>query len=435
MEFSKNNYILTEEDQEFFKNWVELNLMGISWEGRYLSEFNEFWTTLFAPNKSVADQFEDIKCFQQGLKVGPIISWGKWLSDKFAAYCFIYKGASIRELALISNQSASNLATNLRIFFTERFPNLVEVFNDQFLIGNSLSENLDLTFLKLDQKFTLEASQIRGSLEGEVFTGLELTLYSEWESIRKFKESTSSVEKKKTKVEKQPIIHVKFIQELLLLFMLGGILIFAIKVGNKWYEDYLVKEISIFEPNFFWLDKNLAFEGDKSLDPKDISISLDELEELEKLESKKFITSELATTRFEVESDVVLTSVDSLPRDFNVADLEQSTYEETRKGGYRNNRYGRRKAYRVMLTSVNAEKTKSELQILLKEFDVKQVDNVKPGTKIPGGIYFNLHVPRKLLKHFLSKLSSVEEATILESKTLSRGPANSSRVFIWIKSI
>ena len=169
--------------------------------------------------------------------------------------------------------------------------------------------------------------------------------------------------------------------------------------------------------------------------PKDLSISLDELEELEKLESKQFITDEFVVTRFEVESDVVLTSVDSLPKDFDIAGLEQSAYEETKKGGYRNNRYGRRKAYRVMLTSVNPTKTKKELLSLLKEFDVKQVDNVKPGTRIPGGIYFNLHVPRKLLKHFLSKLSNVEEATILESKTLSRGPANSSRVFIWIKSI
>ena len=31
---------------------------------------------------------------------------------------------------------------------------------------------------------------------------------------------------------------------------------------------------------------------------------------------------------FEVESEVVLTSWDSLPKDFNVADLEQSDYEE-----------------------------------------------------------------------------------------------------------
>jgi hypothetical protein len=435
MEFSIKNNILTGEDQEFFKNWIELNLMGISWEGRYLSEFNDFWNKLFTPNKSILDQFEDIKYFQRNLKVGPIISWGKWVADKFTAYCFIYKGASIRELSTISNQSPSDLATSLRIFFTERFPNLVEVFNEQFLIGNSLSENLDLTFLKLDQQLNLDPTLIRGSLEGEVFTGLELTLYSEWENLKKFKDSKIHDDKNKTIVEKPPIIHVKFIQELLLLFVLGGVLIFAIKVGNKWYEDYLVKEISIFEPNFFWLDKNLAFKGDKSLDPKDISISLDELEELEKLESKKFVTSELATTRFEVESDVVLTSVDSLPKDFDVADLEQSTYEETKKGGYRNNRYGRRKAYRVMLTSVDPVKTKLELLTLLKEFDVKQVDNVKPGTKIPGGIYFNLHVQRKLLKHFLSKLSSVEESTILESKTLSRGPANSSRVFIWIKSI
>ena len=183
------------------------------------------------------------------------------------------------------------------------------------------------------------------------------------------------------------------------------------------------------------MDKNLAFKGDQGLDPKDISISLDELEELEKIESKKFVTKKDMASRFEVESDVVLTSVDSLPKDFDVANLELSTYEEEKKGGYRNNRYGRRKAYRVMLTSVDPSKTKKKLLNLLEEFDVAQVDNVKPGKRIPGGIYFNLNVRRVLLKQFLSKLSAAEESTILESKTLSRGPPNSSRVFIWIKSI
>ena len=99
---------------------------------------------------------------------------------------------------------------------------------------------------------------------------------------------------------------------------------------------------------------------------------MDELEALEKIESKKSSETNSEANRYEVESDVVLTSVDSLPKDFDIADLEQSNYEEIRKGGYRNSRYGRRKAYRVMMTSVDARKTKDELNKILPTFEVNK---------------------------------------------------------------
>lgn len=88
-----------------------------------------------------------------------------------------------------------------------------------------------------------------------------------------------------------------------------------------------------------------------------------------------------------------------------------------------------------MMTSVSPKTTKRELVSLLDKYNVKQVDNVKPGKEIPGGIYFNLYVPRKMIKEFLSHVSSVEESTILESKTVFGGPAGTNKVFIWIKSI
>jgi hypothetical protein len=72
---------------------------------------------------------------------------------------------------------------------------------------------------------------------------------------------------------------------------------------------------------------------------------------------------------------------------------------------------------------------------ILNQYKVKQVDNVKPGMEIPGGIYFNLYVSRKILKKFLSRVSIVEESTILESKTVFGGPEGTNKVFIWIKQI
>jgi hypothetical protein len=72
---------------------------------------------------------------------------------------------------------------------------------------------------------------------------------------------------------------------------------------------------------------------------------------------------------------------------------------------------------------------------LLSKFGVSQVDNVKPGTEIPGGIYFNLHVPSQNLKEFMSEVSAFGEATIFESRAQGRDEPGKNRVFIWVKSI
>jgi hypothetical protein len=219
------------------------------------------------------------------------------------------------------------------------------------------------------------------------------------------------------------------------LFLIGGILIFAVKYGNKWYESYLVKKISLFEPNFFWLDKNLSFKTDTILKNDKIDIKSNELERLEEIESKKVFQDTASTSRYGVESDVVLTSVDSLPKNFADISFEQSEYEEIKKGGYRNMRYGRRKAYRIMMTSVSPKEAKRKIISYLDKYKIKQVDNVKPGTEIPGGLYFNLYVPIEYLKEFIEEVSVVEESIILESKTVRGGPPGTSKVFIWVKTI
>ncbi|MEX0798351.1 MAG: hypothetical protein WEB87_06390 [Bacteriovoracaceae bacterium] len=429
---------LTETDQSIFKEWLELNVDSISWEGRYIREFEEFWNELFLPGKSASFQISRLLFAREKAHSGPLVTWFNWLLERFLCYLFLHKGVSLRDLGKLSKISERQISLILRDFFIERFPHLEDKLNERFQVGNAISQNLFLTFEDLKKSFEMDTG-LRGSLEGEILTSLEITLYPDWKVIfqqlkKMNKESDISLGKlaNKATFKKQ----VKFFQELALLFLVGGLIIFTIKVGNKYYEDYLVKKISLFEPNFFWLDKSLSFKSMDPLEINEVDLSYKELEKLEKIESTKvFDDEDLDTQRFDVESDVVLTSVEALPKDFTVADLEQSEYEEVRKGGYRNSRYGRRMAYRVMMTSVDPLVTKSKLLEVLKSFDVKQVDNVKPGTSIPGGLYFNLYVPGKEVKTFLSKVAQVEEATILESKTVFGGPYGSNKVFIWIKSI
>jgi len=430
------NEILTIEDQAHFKKWIELNLTSISWEGRYLDEFNSFWQDIFKPDISIEAQFAVFNDILDLIQEGPLISWIKWLREKLLCYLFIYKNQDIKTLSDAAQMPPTEIATIARDFFIERYPHLEELINVKFQIGNRLSENLYLKFQDLKEELQL-SDYIRGSAESEIMTGLEITLYSEWGKLK------SSFGLPKGEDQLQKVRHqgntkspkFRFFSELLLLFLVGALLIFGIKVGNNIYEKYLIDNISLFEPDFLNIGTNLSFKSETSITKDDIEISMDELEALEKIESKQVFEDKNEVNRYEVESDVVLTSVDALPKDFDIADLEQSTYEEVKKGGYRNNRYGHRKAYRVMMTSVDAEKTKEQVNKLLENFEVKQVDNVKPGTEIPGGIYFNLFVPRTTLKDFLSKVSSIEQATILESKTSQGGPAGADKVFIWIKSI
>lgn len=429
--------ILTDENQVRFRNWLELNIESITWEGRYTTEFDLFWNHLFAGDSLLSEQFAKLDYSMAIIQSGPIISWFQWMTEKFICYCFIYTNLSIREIALHSSRSESVIALILREFFVQRFPHLEDGLNDYFHMGTITSAQLDLTFKTLQKSLQL-SDLLRGSLEDEIMTNLELTLYDDWnvlyeDVVKQGKEKQLNIEKIKHKasVDKQ----IKFIWELSILFLLGGLIILGLKFGNKWYEDYLIDKITLLEPNFFWLDKSLSFKEISPTEADGIELNYKELESLEALENRNVFSDDEKTTRFEVESDVILTSVDALPRDFTAAGLEQSEYEELRKGGYRDTRYGRQKAYRVMMTTAEAKLVVNQLSEMLEKYGVKKADNVRPGTQIPGGYYFNLYVPRKLLKGFLSSVSAVEDAQILESKTRFGGPFGMNKVFIWIKTI
>lgn len=428
--------ILSADEQIHFKDWIRLNTASITWEGRYLKEFNDFWLKIFAENSSIEDQFLRLNRLINYSEDGPIISWFKWLKFKFIAFLYIEHGYSIREISSLSSESPSEISTYLRDFYLQRFPNFEDELNDMFQVADILSENLDRRHLDVKNKIEID-KKIIGSVENEVLASLEVTLYPEWGRLFEALIDKSDYRGTSNKFQIKNMFGDKFqfFTEVIILFFLGAILIFSVKMGNTIYEDYLVKSISLFEPNFLKLDTTLSFQSDK-LKSTDLNIKIDELENLEKIESKKIFQENNKAQRYEVESDVVLTSIDALPKDFDNASLEQSEYEELRKGGYRNSRYGRKKAYRVMMTSVDPKVSKRKILPLLNKYKVQQVDNVKPGTEIPGGIYFNLYVKRAALQKFLAELNGFGEATILESRTSKNiGPAGTDKVFIWIKSI
>lgn len=426
-------------DFENFKQWLDLDINSIAWEGRYADSFSGFWESFFKDEiqpKELGERFDYAKKIA---KSGPLISWLTWLFEKFITYTFINKNLSVREISLQYDLPERYISTILRDHLIKVYPTYEDLINEKFQISNVSSENLFITFKDIESIMGSEAT-VRGTFEDDILAHMEVTLYPDWPNLVKELRKDILLLKvdfenfqKRTAFKKQ----IRFLQEVILLLLALSLIVFALKNSNKWYEEYLVNKITLFEPNFFWLDKSLTYQEQDLLARQSIDLSNKELEELEKIEAQQVFSDERLDSRFDPESDVVvLDSVEAVPQ-FGEAETEQSQYEENKKGGYRDSSYGasNKKAYRIMMASVAPTAIKDKIIPLLTRYGISQVDNVKPGTQIPGGLYFNLNVPSKNLKDFMTKVSTFSEATIFESRSQGGDIAGKNRVFIWVKSI
>ena len=415
--------IFKDEDFEEYKEWVCLNLTDVTWQGKYEQEFEEFWKIFFLDGSSFSKIIERFEFAKVHVKVGPLYSWFNWLRDKFICYVFVFKGHSLYDLSHYSNLSVSEISFILRNFFITKFPHLEDYFGEKFQVSGPICDNLYLKFTEILNETSID-SNFNGSSENEILSSLEVTLYPEWNKF--FKElRTELLDKgfnvKKLKERASVSNQKNFLKETVFLFLIGIVSIYLVNYVNIWYEKELSKKINIFELDFFWLDKSLKFR-ERVSDNKDVALNLKELEALENAEGKKD-DFEVEEERFTPESEVILTSVSSLPKDFSSAGLEQSDYEELRKGGYRDNkRSGNRKVYRVLMKSVDPESAIEGLNTVLTKYDAKPLGNVKPGTKVPGGVYYNLYVPRIHLKEFLTNVMEISEATLYENRSRGFNP-------------
>ena len=88
-----------------------------------------------------------------------------------------------------------------------------------------------------------------------------------------------------------------------------------------------------------------------------------------------------------------------------------------------------------MLKAVRPDIVKSKLNKLLVKYDAGPADSVKPGTQVPGGLYYNLYVPREYVQEFIVQAMEEEDATLFETKTRGRNKKGMNKVFIFVKSI
>ena len=428
----ENTIRFLDQDIQEYRKWLKLNIYSVTWKGKYTKEFEEFWPLFFGKDQNLSQIIERFEFAKSIVKIGPLISWLNFLMERLLAYTFIYKKTSLLELSRETGIPVPRMATILRNFFLESFPYFDEYFNNVFHVGNLANHNLHLTFDKVAGEKKL-SKDFYGPADDDILSSLEVTLFDEWPIfIKKLKKHLNIPVKNYKKINTKQIFkkNIGPFFEVIGLLLLGYGLIIGTKNFNKWYEKILVGKIEIFEPQTKWEESNIIF---KKVNPKELAelkAPAKNLEDIKVPETKERIDEE-----FETESEVILSSWKALPKDFNIAGLEQSEYEEFSKRAIRDNRYGNRKIFRVMMESVQPRLTKKKLDDLLSKYQVTQVDNVKPGMYVPGGLYYNIFVPQKFLKEFLAQVMETEEATLYETRTKIKNPPGKGRVFIWIKGL
>ena len=428
--------LLFEADFKDFRQWIQLDIDGVTWQGRFLEEFEEFWSVFFLDGVSLRQMMERFEHASRLIKIGPIASWINWLKEKLLIYVFMVRGFSIHEMSRLTEIPFQDLASILRDFFLARFPHLDDQLSGLFQLGNVASPNLFLTFKEIALRLDISGELI-GSTEDELMPALEITLYAEWKDfllqMKKnlyhhdvhFKQLWSNLAWKK---------YFQIFKEIMALIILGVIFIAVVQQLNQHYQKFLADKISIYEPQLLWLDKTLTFKAPSSgPTSKKFELNLDEVKAI--AETREVDREVMGNDSWATESEVILTSWDALPRDFQTADLEKSSYEEERREGYRDTSAGDKKVFRVMMNSADAESAGQKLNQLMSRYGVTQVDNVRPGMQVPGGTYYNLFVPRENLKEFLAQTMQIDESTLYESRTRDVNYPGKNKVFIWIKTL
>jgi hypothetical protein len=429
--------VFTQSDFQEFRQWLNLNLDGLTWQGRFKKEFESFWDGFFATDLTLKNLMDRFEYAAREVKIGSLSSWFTWLRNKFLCYVFIFKGPTIYELATMAQASPSLIATIIRNFLFDEYPHLDRYLSSIFHVGNILSPNLVTTFLQIKNEMQIEAPPL-GSNDDEIMPSMEVTLFEEWSGFVK-KMNTDFNRKKLSFSEIRDragfLKQMRVIQEVALLLFAFTITIYAVKGVNVWYEKYLLNKVSIYEPTFSWLNKSLVFKSSDKKPTNEFKLNFNEIKDITKGEK---LTEFFDPEKYEEETEVTLSSFDKTPKDFSGVDNEASQYEGDAENpnGYRETKGGTTKVYRLMMTSSNTYGTRDKLSALVKRFQGEAVGDSVPGMDVPGGVYYNVYIPRKDFKDFMTETMKGETSKLFESNTSNvKNVPGKTRVFIMVKSL
>lgn len=432
-----NELILYNQDYVEFRSWLNLNLDGLTWQGRFKKEFESFWDSFFEDGLTLKKITERFDYAYSQVRIGSLSSWFLWLRDKFLNFIFIFKNQSIGKISYETGISASVLATTLRSFLLEEFPHLDQYFTEVFTLGNILSPNMDIVFNKIQTDLNI-LPPVYGSREDEIMPSMEVTLFDEWSLfVKSMKTDFKSKEFDLSKIKERSSFNkqIKIFQDIAVLLLLFTLTIYGVKQLNVWYEKYLSNKVSIYEPQFNWLNKSLVFKGVETKSAKEFKLNFDDIKDISKSEK---LTEFFDPDQYEEETEVALSSFDNIPKDLKNADKEPSQYEgdAENRNGYRETKGGTTTIYRLMMTSSNTYTARDKINLLIEKYKGEAVGDSTPGMDVPGGVYYNVYVPKKDFKEFLTEAMKVEQAKLYESNTSNvKNIPGKTRIFIMVKSI
>jgi hypothetical protein len=172
----------TDEDIAHFEKWIDLEVENITWEGRYIQQYEKFWSLFFEPGHHLRTYLEKVRFAVEYVKIGPLVSWFNWLQEKLICYCFVYKDVSVFQIARESGLDISEVCTTLRTFYVDRYSHLEAEINNFFSISNAVSENIYYKQEDFISRLSISDTP-RGTLENETLSSLEITLYDEWKKL------------------------------------------------------------------------------------------------------------------------------------------------------------------------------------------------------------------------------------------------------------
>lgn len=423
-------------DLNKFREWLSLNVVEMTWQGKNLQEFEEFWSLVFDEGLTLSNLVKRLNLCLKWVQSSPLASWLIWLKNRLIIFSFIESDLNLVQISERCEISVGELARTLRDFFVEFYPHLDDDLSEFFQISLPIDDRAKSDFKLVQSQLALSTLE-KGSKSDEIMISLEITLFEAWSPLlqkcrKSFGKADDIANQSLEVVEGNS--HIKILRDTFLIVIVAIMLVFVVKWINQRYEKFMTDSISIYEPQFDWLNKSLIFKSAENINTQNVKIDVKDIDEVD--DSKNPFGKNLEEERFETESEVSITSWAELPRDFDQASLEKSEYEETSGQNYRENRYGNTKVYRVMMKAVDMMKAKDNLLNLMNQYNVTQVDNVKPGMSVPGGMYFNLYVPREFLKEFLAQVMEVDESILYESQArVYKNPVGKNRVFIWVKDI
>lgn len=422
------------DDKKNFRAWLKLDENSLTWEGKYRLEFESFWNFVIEDDIDILSGDINFKKILRSLSKGPAKGWLEWLQEQFWVYCFLTKPIDVDHISQSFHLPISEVLFALRKYYYSAYPEQFKLINELFQYEYDNADKKFWTHQILAKNFgftkNIESYQVK-----DIRQSYEITLNKDWQNIRsKYLLANGEVADAITSAPKEDLkqLSKKFLRDVVAIAVLGCVVVGALEFSNRIYEKYLLEKIQLFEPNFFWLDKNVTFKTNDDFMQRSVSLSSNQIEQLEEVE--KTIFEEKNVTSYEADPEVLLSS--SSNSLFKAAETTLSDYEESDKNTViRDRLYGFNKAYRILINSPDPNDLKGQINKVIEQYKISQVDKVKPGTEIPGGVYYNIFVPKENIDQFIQKVSGLEESNIYVSKTVLSNPAGMDRVFIWIKSI